>query len=106
MEVTREVWSNMRYTYNEQEKKIEEEELGIFRQFPLRLAWAITIHKSQGLTFRKVTIDFTGGVFAGGAGICSLEPLHFIGRYISEEGNIPFGYFRQARNHPVRPTIQ
>lgn len=66
MEVTREVWSNMRYTYNEQEKKIEEEELGIFRQFPLRLAWAITIHKSQGLTFRKVTIDFTGGVFAGG----------------------------------------
>ena len=66
MDVTREVWSNMRYTYNEQEKKIEEEELGVFRQFPLRLAWAITIHKSQGLTFRKVTIDFTGGVFAGG----------------------------------------
>lgn len=66
MDVTREVWSNVRYTYNEHEKKIEEEELGIFRQFPLRLAWAITIHKSQGLTFRKVTIDFTGGVFAGG----------------------------------------
>ena len=66
MDVTREVWSNVRYTYNEQEKKIEEEELGVFRQFPLRLAWAITIHKSQGLTFRKVTIDFTGGVFAGG----------------------------------------
>lgn len=73
MEVDREVWSNMRYTYNEHEKKIEEEELGVFRQFPLRLAWAITIHKSQGLTFRKATIDFTGGVFAGGQAYVALS---------------------------------
>lgn len=65
-DVKQEVWSNVRYTFNEKEQKIEEQEIGTYRQFPLRLAWAITVHKSQGLTFTNVKIDFTGGVFAGG----------------------------------------
>lgn len=65
-DVERDIWENMRYTYNEREKKIDEQLLGTYRQFPIRLAWAITVHKSQGLTFRQVSIDFTGGVFAGG----------------------------------------
>ena len=65
-DVEREIWENMRYTFNEKEQKIEEQLLGTYEQFPIRLAWAITVHKSQGLTFNKVSIDFTGGAFAGG----------------------------------------
>lgn len=65
-DVKPEHWKNIRYKYNEKKKEIEEEVLGTFSQFPVRLAWAITVHKSQGLTFSRVVIDFTGGVFAGG----------------------------------------
>lgn len=73
VEVEQEIWSNVRYTFNSIEKKIEEDEIGTYRQFPLRLAWAITVHKSQGLTFSRVKIDFTGGVFAGGQAYVALS---------------------------------
>ena len=72
-DVKRESWRNIRYKYTEEKKQIEEEELGTFTQYPIRLAWAITIHKSQGLTFSRAVIDFTGGVFAGGQAYVALS---------------------------------
>ena len=63
--VQRDTWRNIRYTTDPATRQIEEKELGTFTQYPLRLAWAITIHKSQGLTFDKAVID-AGDAFAPG----------------------------------------
>ena len=63
--VAKETWENTRYTLNRTDGKLEQESLGSFSQYPLRLAWAITIHKSQGLTFEKVMID-AGAAFSSG----------------------------------------
>lgn len=65
MELEHDVWSNVRYRLNEDSGEIEEEVLGSFTQYPIRLAWAVTIHKSQGLTFDRVVID-AGQAFAAG----------------------------------------
>ena len=72
--VKRETWENIKYSYNKGDDKIEEEIMGTFSQFPLRLAWAITIHKSQGLTFDRAIID-AGTSFAAGQVYVALSRL-------------------------------
>ena len=64
--VSPETWNKIRYSFNSETRQMEEEVVSSFTQFPLRLAWAITVHKSQGQTYNSVIIDIGRGAFAHG----------------------------------------
>jgi hypothetical protein len=64
--VAKEKWNKIKYFYNQEERRIEEEVVSSFIQYPLRLAWAITVHKSQGQTYGSVAVDMGDGAFAHG----------------------------------------
>jgi uncharacterized protein YpbB len=74
LELELETWKNIRYKYEQEKDEIKEEEMGSFTQYPIRLAWAVTIHKSQGLTFEKAIVD-AGASFAAGQVYVALSRL-------------------------------
>jgi ATP-dependent exoDNAse (exonuclease V) alpha subunit len=73
VEVLRHKWEVIRFRYNAERDRIESEVIGSFIQYPLRLAWAVTIHKAQGKTFDQVVVDFGRGTFAPGQAYVALS---------------------------------
>ncbi|MGA7613716.1 MAG: PIF1 family ATP-dependent DNA helicase [Thermoanaerobaculia bacterium] len=95
VEVEPVIWENIRYSWDEKEQRIVDEVVGTFTQFPLMPAWAVTIHKAQGLTLDRVAIDLGGGAFADGQIYVALS------RCRSLEG---LSLARAVRPHEIRAS--
>ena len=114
IEVKKHRWENIRYSLNKQSQKLEEEVVGSFTQYPLRLAWAITIHKSQGLTFEKAIID-AGQAFAPGqvyvalSRCTSLSGMVLLSKITPSSLSVDqriVDYSAQQQNTPLPETLQ
>jgi hypothetical protein len=107
----KETWKNIRYHYDKDKDRVEEEELGSFSQYPIRLAWAITIHKSQGLTFKQAVID-AGESFAAGQVYVALSRLTSLDGLVLRSRITPWSIRTDLRvaefmeNNPSNETVE
>ena len=106
-EVEIETWENTKYTLNEKTKQIEAEVQGSFKQYPLRLAWAITIHKSQGLTFEHAIIDAQAS-FASGQVYVALSRCKTLGGLVlaSPIGNAAIINDNKVNEYIANQTVE
>jgi ATP-dependent exoDNAse (exonuclease V) alpha subunit len=104
--VNKVVWENLQGKYNSKTHKMESEVVGSFTQFPLKLAWAITIHKSQGMTFDKMHFDLSRGTFQAGQAYVAIKSYALIRWFDIEPPYYATSHHAESRNTCICQLFQ